>query len=137
MNAVMKTNAMKGLGLTLALLAAFAAHAGFVDSRAPEPPPKAEEPEAKSNTPTEESGAEERPQTVTLEAGKRLDDELRKVLPADWSIDAVPYLLGQSIVVPNDFEAAVVQLMQAANAAGVRLRARFYHGNKIIRIVEY
>lgn len=131
----MKINVIKSVWLALALVAAVSAQAGFVDSRTPEPPPKAEEPEAKPDE--AEAAVEERPTTVTLEAGKRIDDELRKVLPADWSIDAVPYLLGQSIVVPNDFEAAVMQVMRAANAAGVRLRARFYHGNKIIRIVEY
>lgn len=122
-----------------------AATAGFVDSRSePADEAKQAQPEkadavsgGAAAAPVAAEPLPQAPATVTLRAGKRMDEELRRLVPVGLTVEAVSFVLPGDFIVTNEFESAVSELMRAANAAGVRVRARFYHGNKVLRVVEY
>lgn len=122
------------IGLTVSTLAM----AGFVDSRSEAAAPaKAEAATSNASGSSVAPAAQAPSATVVLRAGKRMDEELRRIAPAGWTIDNAPFVIPFDFVATNEFEAAVGELMRASNATGVRVRARFYHGNKFLRIVEY
>lgn len=138
----MRTNFFAVAVTVVGLAISNMATAGFIDSRTESTAPAkansvalpaASPSVAKDVAPT----ARAQSATVILRAGKRMDEELRRIAPSGWTVDAAPFVIPADFVVTNEFESAVGELMRAANAAGVRVRARFYHGNKFLRIVEY
>lgn len=122
------------IGLTVSTLAM----AGFVDSRSETAAPAKPEAAASTTSGSSAAPAVQAPSaTVVLRAGKRMDEELRRIAPPGWTVDNAPFVIPFDFPATNEFEAAVGELMRASNVAGIRVRARFYHGNKFLRIVEY
>lgn len=76
-----------------------------------------------------------------LVKGKRVEDQLRAFgKKSGWNNliwQAPEYVLDQNMMIPGDFEPAVLFFLNGANEAGARLRAVFYRGNKTVRITEF
>lgn len=77
--------------------------------------------------------------TFQLEKGKKVDVQLSAFgQRTGWTLvwQAPDYILDQPMVLPGEFESAVINFLSGANEAGFRLRAIFYRGNKTVRITE-
>jgi len=78
--------------------------------------------------------------TLKLEKGKRVDKQLLAYgKETGWDIDwqAPEFVLDKDMLIPGDFESALVFFLKGANEAGSRLRAVFYRGNKTVRVMEF
>lgn len=80
------------------------------------------------------------PPSFELVKGKRVDDQLRAYgKSSGWGLiwQAPEFVLDQNMMIPGDFESAVLFFLNGANEAGARLRAVFYRGNKTVRVTEF
>jgi hypothetical protein len=77
---------------------------------------------------------------LKLEKDKRVDVQfLTYGKQNGWDVDwqAPEFILDKDLVIPGDFESALVFFLKGANEAGSRLRAVFYRGNKTVRVMEF
>lgn len=105
-----------------------------------DPAPAAPAPTASAApAPTPAAPGPAAPTLFQIEKGKKVDVQLSAYgQRTGWTIvwQAPDYIIDQPMVLPGDFEAAIINFLNGANEAGFRLRAVFYRGNKTVRITE-
>ena len=126
------------------LCTAIHAQADFIDERAPAQPAAAAPVGSRAvrsmqavAAPAAKPAAEA---FLELRKGKPVFEALRahgKETGWDLIWDAPVYVAERDIVVPGDFETALVAFLKGSNEAGTRMRATFYRGNKTVRITEF